>query len=448
MSIEDVLRKPLEGAELDQYVRLSRAEPRRLYLDAIDAERRSLELYLESDQLLRQAGNRIQKARMDAVRADLKTQVRTQMQQLRRRAFRGPVSVELDLHAVAVEKPPSSPPTVKAYLDLLKGLVYEDDRSICHLRVARHARDNPMFREPPEDWLFRPDRRTPHGPPEGVAVRLRIMPQRVYTTDYDRAFRLRDKIWEGAGFRSRWADDDGHPFWEPGWQPDEDDDRLDELRAEHRADLNDEGPLYGSGGLYDDESMQAARTRERQQRVREYRALRHKLLLDQRPQNYDRPGPRSELDELIWSKMGEYAKLLRDRDALMAGSFFLPLPPETSTGTAWRDMVRDAMDEHRRKFAFIAKEPLDTGLALDIAVRGAGANRRDLDNLARDVLVPFEQLYCADERGSVVSYRVYESEGPREEVRVLVMTDSRLHQLEDAIAQARLWNLSHGPQFA
>lgn len=120
MSIEDVLRKPLEGAELDQYIRLSRAEPRRLYLDAIDAERRSLELYLESDELLRQARNRTQKARMDAIRADLKTQVRTQMQQLRRRAFRGPVSVELDLHAVAIEKPSSSPPAVKAYLDLLK----------------------------------------------------------------------------------------------------------------------------------------------------------------------------------------------------------------------------------------------------------------------------------------------------------------------------------------
>jgi hypothetical protein len=131
----------------------------------------------------------------------------------------------------------------------------------------------------------------------------------------------------------------------------------------------------------------------------------------------------------------------------MAGSFFLPLPPKTSKGDDWRDMVRDAMEEHRRKFAAIASEPLDTGLALDISVRGAGTNRRDLDNLARDVLVPFEQLYCANERGTVVSYRVYEAEGPRDEVRVLVMTDSRLHQLEDAIAQARHWSLSHGPQF-
>ncbi|HWM63604.1 MAG TPA: hypothetical protein VNP96_06395 [Solirubrobacterales bacterium] len=447
MSIEDVLPKPLEGAELDRYIRLRRAEPRRLYLDAVDAERRSLEIYLESDELLRHPRNRTQKVRMDAIRADLRTQVRTQLQQLRRRAFRGPVSVELDLHAVAVEQPSSSPPAVKAYLDLLKGLIYEDDRSICHLRVARHARDNPIFREAPEDWLYRPDRRAPHGPPEGVAVRLRIMPQRVYTSDYDRAFRLRDTIWEDDGFRSPWSDEDGHPFWESGWRPNDDDDRLDELRAEHRADLNEEGPLYGSGGLYDDESMQAARIGERQRRVREYRALRHKLLLDQRPQDYDRPGSRSELDELLWSGMGEYAKLLRDRDALMAGSFFLPLPPETSTGTDWRNMVRDAMDEHRRKFAIVAREPLDTGLALDIAVRGAGANRRDLDNLARDVLVPFEQLYCADKRGSVVSYRVYVAEGERDEVRVLVMTDSRLHQLEDAIAQARQWSLSHGPQF-
>jgi hypothetical protein len=53
----------------------------------------------------------------------------------------------------------------------------------------------------------------------------------------------------------------------------------------------------------------------------------------------------------------------------MAGSFFLPLPPEASTGTDWRDMVRDAMEEHRQKFAYVAREPLDTALtALAFAI--------------------------------------------------------------------------------
>jgi hypothetical protein len=55
-------------------------------------------------------------------------------------------------------------------------------------------------------------------------------------------------------------------------------------------------------------------------------------------------------------------------------------------------------------------------LALDIAVRGPAAGK-DLDNLARDVVVPFEEVFCANERGTVASYRVYraarESGGPR-----------------------------------
>lgn len=438
--------KPLPSEDHERYVALSVQVPRRQFLDAIDAERRSLELHLHSPELLRRGTNRAQKARMAELRKLLRQDIVAQMRRGERRRFRGPVSIEIDLHAVSTEAAASSPPAVKAYLDLLQGPVYEDDRSVRHLRVARHARDNPTLREPPEDWLYAGERRRPRGPAEGVDVRIRVLPMRLYTTDFDRAFDLREQVFGDSERYRSWDHQLDHPFWAVEWRPNEDDDRLSVLRAEHRDDLENRG-LYELGGFYDTETMRGLRLAQRHRREREIRALRHRLFLDQRPQDYDRPGPRSELDELLWKGMGEHADLLRDRDLLMPGSFFLPLPPEAHGDGPWKRTVTAAMAEHRERFPGFSAEPLDRALALDIAVRGAGANRRDLDNLARDILVPFEESYCAGRRGTVVSYRVYEAEGPRDEVRVLVMADERLHQLEDAIAKARNWILLHGPQF-
>jgi hypothetical protein len=84
---------------------------------------------------------------MRQLEATLAEQARAKMDHQHRRAFRGMVAVEIDLHAIGVQQPAASPPAVKAYLDLLIGIAYEDDRAIACLRVTRHAIDNPWFRE-------------------------------------------------------------------------------------------------------------------------------------------------------------------------------------------------------------------------------------------------------------------------------------------------------------
>ena len=70
--------------------------------------------------------------------------------------------------------------------------------------------------------------------------------------------------------------------------------------------------------------------------------------------------------------------------------------------------------------------------------------------MARDVVVPFEEVFCANERGTVASYRVYHAtpDAGSDGVRVLVSGDERLAAFEGAIRASRDWLLSHGPRYA
>lgn len=359
-------------------------QPRRDYLDAVDSERRALTLHLDSNRLLRTGANSRQAARaMDRIRGDLREQIRAQM--VGRRAFRGQVSVEIDLHATGVGQPPTSPPSVKAYLDLLgkrgEGLVYPDDALVCHLRVRRHAADHPINRAHPEDWLYMDAPRFPWGPAAGVQVRIVVRPLRVYITDYDRLFRRRDQIFSRHRRRSDWDDDEpeGARFWARGWDDLSDDDRLTELRKEDFDDANDRG-LYAPNGLFDrSPEMAALRIDERRRRHREIKALLDRVLLDQRPGELDRPGLVSEIDRLSWASVPELAAMIRHHP-VMAGVFYLPLPTETEGGPDWSRIVRDEMEAHRASARILAR-PLDTPLSLDISVRGAGPGRKDHDNL-------------------------------------------------------------------
>lgn len=108
---------------------------RRSYLDAIDGQRRRLRLKFISDDLLRKPRTG-QARRIGTLRGTLTEQARHQMRARRRRPFRGDVAVEIDLHAIGVPQPATSPPAVKAYLDLLEGIAYPDDR-----RLARRSPD-------------------------------------------------------------------------------------------------------------------------------------------------------------------------------------------------------------------------------------------------------------------------------------------------------------------
>jgi hypothetical protein len=151
----------------------------------------------------------------------------------------------------------------------------------------------------------------------------------------------------------------------------------------------------------------------------------------------------AEIDRLAWASIPELVTMTRHHP-VMAGVFYLPLPTETKGGPDWSQTVRDELEAHRAKARILAR-PLDTPLSLDISVGGTGAGRKDYDNLAHLLLPPFEATFCDGRRGTVVSYRVYEAEAVEPGVRVMVMTDQRLHDMEDAIAASRNWVLRHGP---
>lgn len=339
---------------------------------------------------------------------------------------------------------------MKAYLDLLgkrgeRGLVYPDDDLVCCLRVRRHAPDHPINRAQPGDWLYMDAPRFPRGPTAGVQVRIVVRPLRVYIADHDRLFRRRDQIYGDRWGQPDWYDDkpEGARFWARGWDDLRDNDRLDELRKEDFDDANDRG-LYAPGALFDHSpEMSAMRAEDRRRRHREMKALLDRVLLDQSPGDLDRPGPVAEIDRLSWASIPGLVQMQRDHP-VMAGVFYLPLPTETKGGPAWPRTVRDQMGAHRAKARILAR-PLDTPLSLDISVRGAGPGRKDYDNLAHVLLLPFEDIFCAGRRGTVVSYRVYESAADEPGVRVMIMTDQRLHDMEDAIAASRAWVMRHGP---
>lgn len=75
-------------------------------------------------------------------------------------------------------------------------------------------------------------------------------------------------------------------------------------------------------------------------------------------------------------------------------------------------------------------------IGLDIAVQQLKPPGKDLDNLAHEILVPFEEVFGDGHRGQVQIYRVYSRTGSRPGVRVRLMESQRLeasHRLiEDA----------------
>lgn len=414
---------------------------RRTYLDAVDAQRRRLRFKLVSDELLRKGETRVQRHRMQALADDLRAQLRTRIRALGRHAFRGQVAVEIDLRAVSIDQPPASPPAVKAYLDLLEGIAYADDRAVAYLRVTRDAADNPWFRRTRGgyDLLYGSLPRIPHGPKDHVEVEIVIQPVRTYVADFDRVFDLRELVFEGD-----WDDRDepGAEFFSQRFDHGSDDNRMDDLEEEERDHLAGRG-IYGNEGPFALDT--GVRESLCEMRRAEMRALRGKLLLDLRPQHLDRPGPPPPMTRLIWREDPRYQEW-ETKEMVGPPQFTLPLPPTRSGGPPWRETVRRAMAAHHSRWRML--DALHgRAVALDIAVRGMGQNPRDLDNLARDVVMPFEEIFCSHERGSVASYRVYTTEVGPPGVRTQVMGDERLDSLEQAIDSARNWVLARGPRF-
>lgn len=396
------------------------------YLDAVAASfRRRLWLAIETPELLRTTRNRAQAKRQEGHLQVARAQIKEQMRHQRRRAFRGDVSVEIDISALGVRTPPSAPKSVKRYLDAMAGLVYADDRQIAHLAVQRLAEDDPRWRDT--------SRERREGQP---SVMVTVLPIRLYVADYDRAFDLHDTMARDFDYDDR-GDDEG--FWTHDWGIG-DEMRLDELHEDRR---DAEAKIGAYGILDEDLAAQLSDHRER-----EISKIRAKLLLHRRPQRQDRPGTREEWD---WEPdMLEHLNLSLDPPVWMErydmpSEFWLPLPPEAPGDAAWRHTVRTEMEKHRARWQLLPAA-LDTDLALDIAILGAGSNARDIDNLAHEVLNAFEELYCRGRRGTVVGYRAYRCPSESPGVRVRAMMGKRIRQLANALNAARSYLISRGPR--
>lgn len=284
--------------------------------------------------------------------------------------------------------------------------------------------------------------RFPRGPKSHVEVRISIQPLRTYVGDVDRLFGLRDRVFEDPYGDA--VDADGAEFFGSRFDHFEDDERLDELREEERDEAERRG-LYAPGGLFDAHPELAANLGHR--RKAELRALRRKLLLDNGPGPLDRPGPPPAVTRLLWHSDPSLKRL--DSDGIFGpGRFHLPEPAEVRGGATWRHQVRREMTDLHGRWR-ILDVLIGAPLALDIAVRGSAAGK-DLDNLARDVVVPFEEVFCANERGTVASYRVYRAtpESGVPGVRLSVTGDERLGSFERAMTTARQWLLIRGPRYA
>jgi Holliday junction resolvase RusA-like endonuclease len=197
------------------------------YLDAIAVWNRGLRVRIKTAELLRQGGSRQGRGRQQEMLREARQQLADQMRVQRRRRFRGDVSVELDIFARDEPEPPSTPKSVKRYLDALSGIVCADDSQVSHLSVIRFTGDHPITR-----------RRQARGSSTrraggGVRVHLTVLPVRLYVADYDRFFRLGDDMVHRA---SSWdLDSDATAFFEDRWDA-TDDLRLDDLRDERREE--------------------------------------------------------------------------------------------------------------------------------------------------------------------------------------------------------------------
>lgn len=399
------------------------------YFDANAVWNRSLLLQIETPELLRVVDNRAQSPRQRTLLEDARSQIQSAMKKAHRRAFRGEVSVELDIFARTAGEAPSAPKSVKRYLDALQGLVYEDDRQVGHLVVRRFAPDHPSRRVAEAAGWGKLVREASGEP---CRVWVKAMPLRLYVADYDRVFSRRGNL------RGGWNDRAATAFL-----GDEPDDRLrDELRDLYKERRREE---LGGDPFVDSDVPDLADTmrRIREHQIKEFES---ELVLRQRPAQGDRPGPDlvAQTRELFAAAgLPEYVPLPRFEPP---GTVWLPplLTRSRKRGEpSWSDLAREKLEAHRARWP-ILPDIFDRSLALDIAIHGAPATTHDIDNIAHTVLKAFEELYCGDHRGTVTSYRVYRQASDEAGVRVNLMTDEKLRQLDAAIEEAREQMLSEG----
>lgn len=311
-------------------------------------------------------------------------EARQQMDLLGLKPFKGPVSVEINLHAGEGPPPAQMPAVVKAYLDGLEGIAYDDDRKVEHLVVQRYALDHPSFQDLESDGKGR----------RGIVVSIEVRSLADYTARYDRAVRL-------TFFRpSRYTP------WNREWGV-RDDVKLRQLKVERDATPEPSSELLAAIRSYEE-----------------------KRLLDGPLADIDRPGPLPRASAWMHRRLSGHRLhwWLRRRQGSV---FLLPLPGGApGSSRAWdKALERQLAEFGDREGGF----PLQGFVALDIAVRGRSIEGKDLDNLAHKILVPFEEQLCL-KRGTVRGYRVYQAVGEPVGVQVRVVDELRMLDLSITLA--------------
>jgi hypothetical protein len=259
-----------------------------------------------------------------------------------------------------------------------------------------------------------------------------VMPLRLYIADYERLFaRERD-------LHGRWDDRAASAFFK-GEPDDRCRDELTDLYKERRREEQGESAFARS----DDPEFAEVMRSMRELQIKE---LETDLVIQWRPGPGDRPGP----DFAAQARELFAAAGLPERQPVPRfeppGTMWLPpllSRPRKPGEPAWSDLAREKLEAHRARWA-VLPAVFDRSHGLDIAIYGATATTHDIDNVAHMVLKAFEELYCGDHRGTVTSYRVYRQSSDTPGVRVNLMTDEKLRQLDAAIAEAREQVLSAG----
>lgn len=335
----------------------------------------------------------------------IRTEIKTEMDKHGRRQFRGLVSISLAFFGGE----PQIPTMVKAYLDCVQGIVYPDDRAVGHLLVSRW---------PPGDGAER------HGEER---VFFSVEPLSMYAASFDYVFAHHrdldssdDCFW--AGDAPSWAD----PF-EPG-------DEMEARRLERELDWDDDYE-EGEDEFADLDRVELAREL-RASKAGRLAALRLKRVLDQPLHYLDRPGrPPRWLEPLLVEHPDlDIATSPDARDS--PGTLWLPPPG----APGWRDAVRSEL-EMRRTAWDLRNAPIKRPVGVDIAVQQLEPPGKDLDNLAHEILVPFEEVFSDGHRGQVQVYRAYGRIGSRAGVRVRLMERRRLEATHRLIEDAHFKRL-------
>jgi hypothetical protein len=387
-----------------------------LRLDYERARERRLErmsLHLADERLLRKPATK-QARRIEEQRQRLRAEAARQL--AGRVPYDGEVSVEIAVLAGEDLQLPQARDVVKAYLDLLIGLAYHDDRQIAHLSVSRSALDHPAMLA----GIKRYGRERPWGAGtlRTPRVLIGIEPVEQYTFAYDRARRRADQ--ERERDRDRYGDDDERPPspWHTHWT-ESDYVELEDMERECRQLRSRSDPVA-------DEFADFAGERIAEQRTR--------FLLDAYLGAGDRPGALAADTQQSLEFVPDIARHLFHQQ-WPGGVFHLRPPGGGESRKAWRHELCTTIDAGSERWRAFTPT-LETRLGLDIAVRHADPLCGDLDNIAHEVLVAFEERYCEGRRGSVVAYRAYRSEGPGPELRILVMYSAQLRALEEHIESA------------